>query len=91
MKIGFIGEVLVRKIKAAGHQVKIAHSRGPAFLQTLADEIGVDAVSVEEAVEDVDIVFVVIPQKSVLDLPKDLLANRGKALKANCILTPFHW
>lgn len=70
--VGLIGEVLVRKIKAAGHQVKIANSRGPATLQTLAAEIGAVAVTVEEAVQDVDVIFLVTPQKSIASLPKDL-------------------
>ncbi|MBN8877684.1 MAG: NAD(P)-binding domain-containing protein [Sphingobacteriales bacterium] len=76
--VGLIGEVLVRKIKAAGHQVKIANSRGPQTLQTFAAEIGATAVTVEEAVQDVDIVFLVIPQKNVADLPKHLFKKVKK-------------
>jgi predicted dinucleotide-binding enzyme len=76
--VGFIGEVLVRKIKAAGYEVKISNSRGPETLQLLAGEIGVTAASIEEAVQDVDVVFVVIPQKSVFDLAKDLFGKIKK-------------
>jgi predicted dinucleotide-binding enzyme len=75
---GFIGEVLARKIKAAGHQVKIANSRGPESLQELAAQIGATAVNVAEAVQDVDVIFLVIPQKAVGDLPKDLFSKVKK-------------
>jgi len=72
---GQIGSTLARKFSALGHKVKIANSRGPQTLTKLAKELGATAVTVKEATEDVDIVIVSIPQKSVEDLPVDLFAD----------------
>ncbi|QRN93251.1 NAD(P)-binding domain-containing protein [Archangium violaceum] len=54
MKIGIIGAgnigaTLARKFRAAGHDVRLANSRGPDSIRGLADEIGASAVSVEDA------------------------------------------
>lgn len=77
MKIGIIGAgaiggVLAAKWVERGHSVSLANSRGPASLAELAAKTGARAVTVEEAVRDVDVVVVSIPQKSVPLLPKDL-------------------
>ncbi len=47
--IGFIGNTLVRKLSAAGHNVLVANSRGPETVQQLADEAGATAVRAAEA------------------------------------------
>ncbi|MVM33862.1 3-hydroxyisobutyrate dehydrogenase [Spirosoma sp. HMF4905] len=70
--VGLIGEVLVRKLVAAGHHVKMTNSRGPETLQPLANEIGAQAVTVDEVVQNVDVVFLVIPQKNIVNLPNGL-------------------
>jgi predicted dinucleotide-binding enzyme len=80
MKIGIIGAgnigaTLARKFHAAGHDVRLANSRGPDSIRGLADELGASAVSVEDAVAGVDLVVVSIPQGRIPDLPKDLFAN----------------
>lgn len=80
MKIGIIGAgkigtTLARKLSAGGHSIRIANSRGPDSIKALAAEVGATAVSVPEAVKDVDVVIVSIPQKRVADLPKDLFAD----------------
>ncbi|EMY68217.1 NADPH-dependent F420 reductase [Leptospira vanthielii] len=77
MKIGVIGtgnigQVIIRKLTAANHDVKIANSRGQESLKEFANEVGAKAVSVTNAVEDVDVVFIVIPTKNIPNLPKDL-------------------
>lgn len=66
MKIGIIGTgkigaSLVRKLSAAGHDVKVANSRGPQGVPAdlLAD--GARAVSVEQAVQDVETVILSVP------------------------------
>lgn len=77
MKIGIIGAgnigaTLARKLAACGHEVKLANSKSPQTIQSLADEIGVQAVSKEEAVSDVDAVILSIPFAKYPELRKTL-------------------
>ncbi|MEJ5145325.1 NADPH-dependent F420 reductase [Sphingobacterium sp. MYb388] len=72
---GQIGATLAKKFSQAGHAVRIANSRGPESLKELAIEANVTAVTLEQAVEDVDIVIVSIPFKSIKDLPANLFAE----------------
>jgi len=77
MKIGIIGAghiggTLTRRLRALGHDVSVANSRGPATLKPLADETGARAVTVEEAAHGRDVVIVTIPEKNIPDLPKNL-------------------
>jgi predicted dinucleotide-binding enzyme len=72
MKIGIvgagkIGSTLAGKLAQAGHQVKLANSRGPETIKDLANSIGVDAVFAQEAVESVDAIVMSI---QVTNLPK---------------------
>src|SRR5687768_6694833 len=69
---GQIGGTLARRLRAAGHDVSIANSRGPASLAALAQETGVRPVTVEEAVRAGDVVIVTIPMKNVPRLPAGL-------------------
>lgn len=80
MKIGIIGAgnigtALAEKLAKLGHSVALANSRGPDTLKDLASKIGVRAVTVEEAVREVELVVVTIPQKNVPDLPRGLFAK----------------
>ncbi len=77
MKIGIIGagqigSCLALKFSKLGHTVSIANSRGPASLRQLAEEIGVEAASVEEVMKNKEVIVVTIPQKNVPNLPKKL-------------------
>jgi predicted dinucleotide-binding enzyme len=72
---GQIGEVIIRKLRGAGYSVKMANSRGPDSLRDLAAATGATSVSLEEVVRNVDILFLVVPQKSIAELPKGLLRN----------------
>jgi predicted dinucleotide-binding enzyme len=77
MKIGVIGtgsmgKAIIRKLTAAHHEIKMANSRGPESLKEFAAAIGAKAVRIEHAVEDVDVVFLVIPNKNIYDLPEGL-------------------
>src|SRR6266436_3677826 len=79
MKIGIIGagqigSTLTRRLAALGHEVSVANSRGPETLADLAAETGAAVVSVPDAVRDVDLVVVTIPQKNVRSLPAGLFA-----------------
>jgi predicted dinucleotide-binding enzyme len=72
---GHIGSALVRRFRAAGHDVAVANSRGPDTLADLARETGASAVTVREAAHGRDVVVVTIPQKNVPALPSDLFAG----------------
>ena len=69
---GHIGGTLARELTELGDLVRVANSRGPASLASLANETGARAVAVEDAVRDVELVIVTIPEKSVAELPKGL-------------------
>jgi 8-hydroxy-5-deazaflavin:NADPH oxidoreductase len=82
MKIGIIGAgniggTLTRRFTAVGHSVKVANTRGPASLADLAKETGAQAVTIDDAVKDVEVIVVTIPESHVPDLPKNLFANLG--------------
>lgn len=70
--VGHIGGILARRLAKLGHAVSVASSRGPEPLATLAEEIGVAAVSVAEAPHGADVVIMAIPEKSIPLLPRDL-------------------
>src|SRR5258706_14289273 len=74
---GDIGSVIVRKLRDAGYSVKMANERGPESLKDLAAKTGAIPVSIEQVVQDVDILFIVLPQKAIPELPKGLL-NKAK-------------
>jgi 8-hydroxy-5-deazaflavin:NADPH oxidoreductase len=75
---GNIGEVIVRKLRDAGYPVKMANSRGPESLKDLAAKTGAIPVSVEQVVQDVDMIFIVVPQKAISELPKGLFDKAKK-------------
>ena len=58
-----------------GHQVRIANSRGPESLATLAADTGATASTVEDAASAPDVAIVTIPQKAVPQLPHGLFAG----------------
>jgi predicted dinucleotide-binding enzyme len=66
MKIGIlgagaIGTTLARKLAAAGHDVKVANSRGPETIPADAIETGARAATVQDAVTDVDVAILSVP------------------------------
>jgi predicted dinucleotide-binding enzyme len=77
--VGMIGQPIIRKLTSAGYDVKIANSKGPETLSDFAKEVGANAVLAQEAVEDVDVVFLAIATKDVPKLSKTLFqrARRG--------------
>lgn len=58
---GHIGKTLVQELSAAGHDVKVANSRGPDTIEAEVLSSGGRAVTAEEAVADVDVVILSIP------------------------------
>src|SRR6266550_6192482 len=77
---GDIGSVIVRKLRDAGYSVKMANERGPESLKDLAVKTGAIPVSIEQVVQDVDILFIVLPQKAIPELPKGLLNKAKKGI-----------
>ena len=85
MKIGItgagnIGGALARRFRAAGHDVAIANSRGPASLQELARETGARAAPIGEVVQGAELVVVTIPMTQVASLPARLFADAPPGL-----------
>jgi len=70
---GNIGSTLARGLRALGHQVAIANSRGPASLASIAAETGATAVTAEQAAAARDLVIIAIPQNAVPRLPLAVL------------------
>jgi 8-hydroxy-5-deazaflavin:NADPH oxidoreductase len=80
MKIGIIGAgqiggTLTRRLRALGHEVSVANSRGPQTLAELAAETGARAVPVEAAARSGEVVIVTIPEKNIPQLPRNLFAG----------------
>lgn len=72
---GEMGSCLASKLMEAGHTVSMANSRGPASLQLLAREMGVEAATVAEVVKNKQIIIVSIHEKHVEALPKNLFED----------------
>lgn len=67
MKIGIlgagsIGTTLARRLAGAGHEVKVANSRGPDTIDAVALENGARAVTAEQAANEVDVLILSMPQ-----------------------------
>ena len=65
---GHIGKTLVRELSAAGHEVKVANSRGPETIDPELLSSGARAATTQDAFEDVDVVILSIPLNRVLDV-----------------------
>lgn len=79
MKIGIlgagnIGKTLAQRLSAAGHEVKVANSRGPEAIPPEILAHGGRAVTAEEAVVDVDVVIMSMPFMSIFKA-RPLLAS----------------
>jgi predicted dinucleotide-binding enzyme len=59
--VGHIGKTLVQRLSAAGHDVKVANSRGPETIGADVLAFGGRAVSAADTVADVDAIILSIP------------------------------
>jgi 8-hydroxy-5-deazaflavin:NADPH oxidoreductase len=77
---GNIGSTVARLAVAAGHDVVLSNSRGPATLADLVAELGdrARAATAAEAAEAGDVVVVTVPLKAYRDVPVEPL--RGKTV-----------
>ena len=65
---GHIGKTLVQKLSAAGHDVKVANSRGPDTVEADVLANGARAATVENAVTDVEVVILSIPLNRIPEI-----------------------
>lgn len=79
MKIGIlgagsIGATLARKLSGAGHDVKVANSRGPETISSDVVAAGARPVEASDVVTDVDVLITSIPLSRMPEV-KPLIAN----------------
>lgn len=72
--IGSIGGTLARRLAAAGHDVRVANSRGKAAVSHFAKEAGVTPADLSEVIDGADAVILAIPLPAMATLPQGLLA-----------------
>lgn len=66
--VGHIGKTVTQRLSAAGHDVKVANSRGPQTIDADVLSSGGRAVTAAEAVEGVDAVILSIPLNRIPQL-----------------------
>lgn len=79
---GNIGGTLARKLVKAGHQVRIANSRGVDGVRSFAHEIGATACDIHTVAENTDVLILSVPFGVIPQIPKHVFAN----LPANTIV-----
>jgi len=65
---GHIGKTLVIRLSEAGHEVKVANSRGPETIDRELLSAGARPVTTEEALSDVEVVILSIPLNRIADI-----------------------
>src|SRR4051794_8963447 len=66
--VGHIGKTLARKLAAAGHDVKVANSRGPETIEADVLATGAHAVTTPEAVDGAEAVILSIPLNRMAEI-----------------------
>ncbi|WP_373274989.1 NADPH-dependent F420 reductase [Parapedobacter tibetensis] len=80
--VGQIGATLIRQYSKAGHDIKMANAGSLEKLKELAEETGAKAVTLTEAVMDIDVLIVSIP---LIEIPK-LSKSLGQNISAKTIV-----
>lgn len=80
MKIGIIGTgniggTIARKLRAAGHEIRVANSGSVSGVRAFAEEIGAEPVDIRGAVDGVDVIVMSIPLPALSELPADLFTS----------------
>ncbi|MCX8530794.1 NADPH-dependent F420 reductase [Chryseobacterium luquanense] len=80
MKIGIIGTgaigvTIAKKMVKAGHTVKVANSDNGDKLKTRAKELGAQPSSLEDVVNNVDVIILSLPTVAIPTLPKNIFSN----------------
>ncbi|WP_434785131.1 NADPH-dependent F420 reductase [Rhizobium nepotum] len=73
--IGNIGGALARKLASAGHEVRVANSRGADAVRPFAEDIGATATDTNGAAYGADLIVMSIPLPAIEKLPKDLFKD----------------
>ncbi|MBB3082533.1 NADPH-dependent F420 reductase [Geodermatophilus sabuli] len=63
--VGNIGATLTRRLSLAGHQVKVANSRGPETIPAAVTAAGGEAVHAQDVVSDVEALVISIPTLAI--------------------------
>ena len=63
--VGHIGKTLARELSRAGHDVKVANSRGPETIDAEVLATGARAVTAGEAVADVEAIILSVPMNQI--------------------------
>lgn len=63
--VGHIGKTLARELSRAGHDVKVANSRGPETIDAEVLVTGARAVTAGEAVADVEAIILSVPMNRI--------------------------
>ena len=71
---GHIGKTLALELSKTGYDVKVANSRGPESVDPSVLVFGARAVTIEQAVEDVDVLVLSIPLNRVPEIAPKLAA-----------------
>jgi len=71
---GNIGSTLAGYLTKLGHQVLIANSRGPESLSGIATKTGAIPVTTKEAAGATDLIIIAVPNKAIINLPKEVLS-----------------
>lgn len=72
---GQIGGTLIRQYSKAGHNLKMTNYSGIEKLKSLALETGASAVTLIDAVTEVEVIVISIPMIAILKLPQNLFKN----------------
>ena len=73
--VGAIGGTIARKLANAGHDVKVANSRGKEAVKDFAQEINAFPSDLSEISQDIDILIISIPYGAVNSLDKSIFEN----------------
>ncbi|SFT82285.1 hypothetical protein SAMN05660657_03284 [Geodermatophilus amargosae] len=65
---GHIGKTLALRLPEAGHEVKVANSRGPHTIEQDVLAAGARAVTAADAVADIDVLIVSVPLGRLLEI-----------------------
>ncbi|MFC3314424.1 NADPH-dependent F420 reductase [Falsigemmobacter intermedius] len=65
---GHIGKTLVKELSAAGHDVKVANSRGPETIEADLLSGGAQAVTTQQALRDVEVIILSIPLNRIPEI-----------------------
>ena len=72
---GNIGGTIARKLRAAGHDIRVANSGGITAVEQFAHEIGATASDVQTIINGVEIIILAIPLAAISALPVHLLST----------------